>query len=171
MGPKQTREQFSLRVELPDYPSLLIKYEGYVFGRYDDDGLIARVKANRSGKGVLARFVSHLTMLRLRPLLVDGHEAEEFIERLEAEGNKDYKFQLELRGNVEDYRQPYLSLEVSTKQRGPFQTTPFQSDAEALAFWDALVSQIRWREDGGPQDRRPGSYPSDLKSTVRYGKP
>jgi hypothetical protein len=72
-----------------------------------------------------------------------------------------------MRGETNDYRKPRLLLSVKTKTAPPMDT-PFKTDEEALAFWDALVSNIRWRPDDGPRDGLTDSYPTDIKVKQLY---
>jgi len=95
-----------------------------------------------------------IKVLRLRKLQVNGRAMEEAVKLIDGTGVREYTFVLEERGEIEDVRHPVFILNVhntSKKINDQRQQTPFKTDEEALAFWDALVAGVRWRPDHGPQ--------------------
>ncbi|MBA1206421.1 MULTISPECIES: T6SS immunity protein Tli4 family protein [Pseudomonas] len=76
-----------------------------------------------------------LQILRKKKLTVGGIEGEEVAVSTVIDGKTFYAFQFEYDGTLESNTRPYIAIELGTHEIG----SNFNSNEEALAFWDELL--------------------------------
>lgn len=114
------------------------------------DRLLDRISPIQSA---LAAF-SGTRVIRKGERTINGLTGDEYLYR---EKTKDgrwtaYAFLWEMPGKAENVYQPNikLSMDVTVPVTVQFPDPPFQSDEEALAFWDAVTGTLRLRPMQGP---------------------
>lgn len=109
----------------------IVKKEPSLLQRFDDqhyDNSISDL-AN-SGK---------INLLRKRNRSVGGIHGEEVAVSATFDGKTFYAFQFEYEGTLESNTRPYIAIELGTHEQG----THFQSDDQALAFWDHVLQSFK----------------------------
>ncbi|WP_236193959.1 T6SS immunity protein Tli4 family protein [Pseudomonas faucium] len=109
----------------------IVKKEPNLLQRFDDkhyDHSISDL-AN-SGK---------INLLRKRNRSVGGIHGEEVAVSATFDGKTFYAFQFEYEGTLESNTRPYIAIELGTHEQG----THFQSDDQALAFWDHVLQSFK----------------------------
>ncbi|MFK0312656.1 T6SS immunity protein Tli4 family protein [Pseudomonas sp. NPDC090233] len=104
-----------------------------------ESGLIERFDAKQfePSIGELVNSGSIKT-LRKRKRSVKNINGKEIALSASADGKTYYAFQFEYEGTVDSTMHPYIVLELGTHEIG----SDFKSDAEALAFWDRVLTGL-----------------------------
>lgn len=118
------------------YVSLLTQRVGEL-----KDTLFTRLdkQPNSGMSGALSKLIGKTKTLRKQSRMIGGLPAQEIAITTEADGKHFYNFQLEYQGTVKSNASPYFALELGTHEVG----SDFQSDEEALAFWDRVVDSFK----------------------------
>lgn len=76
--------------------------------------------------------------LRKRKRSIGTIDGEEVALSTNIEGKTYYAFQFEYEGTIDSTTEPYIALELGTHEAG----SDFESDDEALAFWDQMLNGL-----------------------------
>ena len=143
-SPYPAHEEIGIEVTFPEYPGIQFKIF-FDHLNLDTNSIFRHVDAN----------------LRKAQTTIDGNPAEEVLNKFEKNGITHYSFSLNgpsKRAEKRKDRIPliimYLKNPTTGIMRDGKDTTPppikrpsFESDEEAMAFWDAIRRNIRWRPD------------------------
>lgn len=132
-------EQVSIGLPVTSKPGIRLTFDTQVIGA-PEEGLISRYEKRRSGviTPLLNSVLSRTTLIRKSKKTVNGLQFEEVLLKSTADGKISYSFRLEYPGTPESSLEPYTVLELSTVEGGP----GFESDEEALLFWDNIVASL-----------------------------
>lgn len=139
-------EGYKLWITFPDLPRVGLEVDSWQVAKTTKDTLFSRVPA---GLAALVNLASGTSVLRKREVVLGQQTAQEMLLRISAEGKRAYHFQLEAVGEANSATQTRLIFEMSTTnirdEHGHVGDAAFQSDEDAVAFWDALMKSFRVR--------------------------
>lgn len=142
MGTKNTIEIVRNYILFPALPGLSLDFSSTIIGKKQPSLL------ERTG-GLGPRFASlltHSSTLRRGTRQIGNLKAEELALKIQSDGKVVHSFTLNIPGQIDSVLAPELNLYLNTDVRdssGQVIGTPFASDEDALAFWDALVSGLK----------------------------
>lgn len=133
-------EQVLIGLPVSSMPGIHLTFDTQRIGQ-PEEGLIARYEQRSFGvmTPTLKNLLSGTCVLRKSKRTVAGLPFEELLLKTKVEGRPVYAFRLEYPGTPESSREPYTVLELSTLDKGAV----FESDKEALRFWDELVESVK----------------------------
>lgn len=139
-------ERYRLWVTFPGLPRVGLEVDSWQVRQPATDTLFSRMPA---GFTALVNLASGTSVLRKREVRLDQQTAQEMLLRVSVDGKRAYHFQLEAVGMAESATQTRLIFELSTTnirdEHGHVGDATFQSDEEAVAFWDAILQSFKVR--------------------------
>jgi len=158
-APYPAHEEIGIEVTFPEYPGIKLNLFFDHFN-LDTESTLKNVRKNSPG------------MLRKAQTTLAGNPAEEVLSKFEEEGVTHYSFSLNAPSKkiaVRKERNPIVLMYLKNPIGGiirdgkstiqpPIRRPSFKSDEEAMAFWDAIRRNIRWRPDNWKIDAPEDPY-------------
>jgi len=133
-------EQVSIGLPISTVPGIHVVFDTQVI-RKPEPGLIERYYQHTSGivTPMLQKILTSSSLLRKNKRMVAGLTFEEVLLKTKSNNRTFYSFRIEYAGTPKSSMEPYAKLEMSTLDEG----VTFNSDEDALKFWDTLVNSIK----------------------------
>ncbi|MGN8261978.1 T6SS immunity protein Tli4 family protein [Pseudomonas sp. SMSB3] len=133
-------EQVSIGLPISTAPGIHVIFDTQVI-RKPEPGLLKRYKQRTSGvvTPMLQNILTNSSVLRKAQRTVAGLPFEELMLKTKSSDRTFYSFRLEYPGTPKSSREPYTVLELSTLDEGK----TFNTDGDAIEFWDSLVNSIK----------------------------
>ncbi|MFK0310484.1 T6SS immunity protein Tli4 family protein [Pseudomonas sp. NPDC090233] len=133
-------EQISIGLPISTIPGIHLTFDTQRVGK-PEPGLIERYEQRTSGiiTPALHMILTNSKLLRKSKRQVAGLLFDELLLKTRTNDRTFYTFRIEFPGTPKSSREPYTVLEMSTLEKGE----SFNSDSDAIEFWEALVKSIR----------------------------
>lgn len=183
--PSQPHDEFArVRFGLKDHPDVWIEIYTDMNGDKMDDGLLARVKAQKPLPTDLQEIAKKLRSIRMGKHAVNGIDGEEILEAYPANGDGySHVFRWEALGKPRSIKEPSIVVEIqtATAEGGGLLKGSSLTDKQAIELFDSIVNTIRLRpttpgknSDAAPNPNTPprlaiGTQVSSLRACPETG--
>lgn len=140
LDPTQPLEGIYMGAQIPTHPGTFVSLLTQQIVEHEEN-LIKRFENNKGSDLAdgLAELMNKTKTLRKRERMIGSIKAEEVAVTAVINGKRFYTFQIEYEGTLESNTKPFIDFKLGTHEIG----SDFQSDEEALAFWDRVVDSLR----------------------------